>query len=233
MITFLSFADKKYSLTLERIKNEAISSSFFDEVKTYNENDLPEDLKNFCNSNRRGFGYWVWKPYFVYKTIKEIGENDILVYCDAGCTINQKGKNRFDEYIEMVKNDPYANISFQMDHLEKRFSKGDIFKYFDAYNQLDTGQIANCTIILRKNEHTMNLVKLWYETCINERHLITDIPSQSPNDPIFFDNRHDQSIFSVIRKKYGTIFLEDETYKLNNDGSFDIKYPIHCSRVKF
>lgn len=233
MITFLSFADNKYNATLERIKNEALSSSFFDEVKTYTENDLPDELKNFCTSNKRGFGYWIWKPYFVYKTISEINEDDILVYSDAGCKINQEGKNRFDEYVEMVKNNHYANISFQMGHLEKRFTKGEVFKYFDAYDQLDTGQIANCAIILRKNEHTVSLIKLWYDTCINERHLITDSPSSVPNDPLFYDHRHDQSIFSVIRKKYGTIFLDDETYKLDNNGSFDTKFPIHCSRIKY
>jgi hypothetical protein len=93
--------------------------------------------------------------------------------------------------------------------------------------------IANCCIVLRKNEHTSNIVKLWYDTCINQRHLITDTPSVTPNDPIFFDHRHDQSIFSIIRKKYGTIFLDDETYKLNKDGGFETKFPIHCSRIKY
>jgi len=233
MITFLSFADKKYHATLDRIKNEAVSSSFFDEVKTYTENDLPDDLKNFCISNKRGFGYWIWKPYFVYKTINEINEGDILVYCDAGCSINTKGNERFNDYIEMVKNDSCGNISFQTGHLEKKFTKGEVFKYFDAYEHSDSGIIANCCIVLRKNEHTSNIVKLWYDTCINERHLITDSPSSVPNDPLFYDHRHDQSIFSVIRKKYGTIFLDDETYKLDNNGSFDTKFPIHCSRIKY
>jgi hypothetical protein len=233
MITFLSFADKKYHATLDRIKNEAISSSFFDKVKTYTENDLPDDLKKFCISNKRGFGYWIWKPYFVYKTINEINEDDILVYCDAGCSINTKGNERFNDYIEMVKNDSCGNISFQTGHLEKKFTKGEVFKYFDAYEHSDSGMIANCCIVLRKNEHTSNIVKLWYDTCINQRHLITDSPSSVPNDPSFYDHRHDQSIFSVIRKKYGTIFLDDETYKLNKDGNFDTKFPIHCSRIKY
>jgi hypothetical protein len=233
MITFLSFADKKYHTTLDRIKNEATSSSFFDEVKVYTENDLPEDLKIFCDSNPRGYGYWIWKAYFVYKTLTEINENDILVYCDAGCSINMNGKERFNDYIEMVKNDSCGNISFQTGHPEKKFTKGDVFSYFNAYEHSDSGMIANCCIVLRKNEHTSNIVKLWYDTCINQTHFITDTPSVTPNDPIFFDHRHDQSIFSIIRKKYGTIFLDDETYKLNKDGGFETKFPIHCSRIKY
>ena len=233
MITFISFADNKYQKTLERIKQEALSSNFFDEVKIFTESDLPDDIRNYCNTNGRGYGYWIWKPYFVNKVLNEIKDDDILIYCDAGCTINPEGKERFNHYIELIKNDDNANISFQMNHLEKRFSKGDLFKYFDSYDQLDTGQIANCTIILRKNKHTSDIVKLWYETCVNKKNLIDDSGSIYPNDPIFFDHRHDQSVFSIIRKKYGTIFLDDETYKLNNDGSFNMTYPFHCSRIKF
>ena len=46
----LEYELKDKAVDWEFIKNEALSSSFFDEVKVYTENDLPEDLKNFCIS---------------------------------------------------------------------------------------------------------------------------------------------------------------------------------------
>lgn len=232
MIKFISFADTKYEKTLERIKNEAISSNFFDEVNVFNENDLPEDIRNYCIKNPRGYGYWLWKPYFVNKILNELNDDDILVYCDAGCVINIEGKNRFNEYIEMVKNSELGNISFQTGHLEKKYSKGDLFKYFDAFDLLDTEILVGGILIMRKNNHTCKIVKLWYDTCINHKNLIDDSHSISNNDPMFFDHRHDQSVFSIIRKKYGTIYLDDETYKLIGD-KFNNTYPIHASRIKY
>ena len=32
--------------------------------------------------------------------LEQMDENDILVYTDAGCTINKNGRNRFDEYTQ-------------------------------------------------------------------------------------------------------------------------------------
>lgn len=232
MIKFISFADKKYKNTLERIKNEAITSNFFDDVKIFNENNLPQEMNDYCLKNFRGYGYWIWKPYLVHITLNELKNNDILVYSDAGCTINKNGKERFSDYINLINNSDLGNISFQMDHLEKTFTKGEVFNYFDAYDLLETGQIANSVIILRKNEHTNNIVKIWYESCLNYRNLIDDSRNNILNDPTFRDHRHDQSVFSIIRKKYGTIFLTDESFVLNN-GKFDLKYPIWASRKKF
>ena len=39
----------------------------------------------------------------IKQSLLDISENDILIYCDAGCKINLKGKKRFDEYIDLLK----------------------------------------------------------------------------------------------------------------------------------
>ena len=36
----------------------------------------------------RGGGYWIWKSHII-KKINEINDNDILIYLDAGCSINK------------------------------------------------------------------------------------------------------------------------------------------------
>ena len=55
------------------------------------------------------------------------------------------------------------------------------------------------------------MFKLWYETCC-KYHLLNDKHSISPNYDEFIEHRHDQSIFSVIRKKFNTYYIKDETY---------------------
>jgi len=57
------------------------------------------------------------------------------------------------------------------------------------------------------------MFKVWYETCCNY-HLLNDEPSISKNYEEFIEHRHDQSIFSIIRKKFNTYYIEDETYPI-------------------
>lgn len=159
-----------------------------------------------------------------------MNENDVLVYADAGCVMNVNGKKRLYEYFDMVNNSEYGMLSFQMDMPEKSWTKMDIFKHLDAYELLETGQLIATTFVIRKCEHTMKLVNKWYNTC-NDYDLINDSPSKSKNDATFKENRHDQSVWSVIRKKYGSIIINDETYFVNwNDG---INNPILAMRQRY
>jgi hypothetical protein len=63
--------------------------------------------------------------------------------------------------------------------------------------------------------------------------LIDDSPSKLPNYPSFHENRHDQSLFSVIRKKCGTEMTDfDETYFNNDWSGIAMKYPFWATRFK-
>ena len=57
--------------------------------------------------------------------------------------------------------------------------------------------------------------------------LINDSQSSLKNHHDFIENRHDQSISSVIRKKYGTEIIEDESINTNND-----TIPIYAKRIR-
>jgi hypothetical protein len=57
-------------------------------------------------------------------------------------------------------------------------------------------------------------------------HFIDDSIGRLSNIPSYIVARNDQSIFSVVRKKYGTIYLPNETWfgpRWNEDGK---NYPI-------
>ena len=117
IINFLSFANELYYDNLDRIRQEALNFNIFNIVYTYRNTDLktffPEFLdihENYMLNNHRGYGYWIWKPYIILKTLESMNENDILVYTDAGCTLNKNGMNRFYEYIDMVKNNYCGNV---------------------------------------------------------------------------------------------------------------------------
>jgi len=222
MINFLTFGNKIYYNSLNRIKIEAESFNIFDKILIYNDKDLEnfpefwEKHSNFVLNNPRGYGYWIWKPYLTMKTLDMMQDNDILVYADAGCSLNIAGINRLYDYFQIVKDCEFGILSFSMPHnIEKHWTKMDLINYIDINNNifLNEGQLHATVFIIRKCEHSSNLVKMWYDIASsNNYNLINDSPSIMPNDINFNEHRHDQSIFSLLRKKYGSHVLIDETY---------------------
>lgn len=57
--------------------------------------------------------------------------------------------------------------------------------------------------------------------------------SNIPNDASFMENRHDQSIFSIIRKKFGTEITDtDETYFEPDWNITGFHFPIWARRIR-
>jgi hypothetical protein len=231
---FVTFGNNLYYNSLNRLGNQVKNLNTFDGIYVVTDAELKknEEFQNkhkyFIENNRRGYGYWIWKSYIVSKKLEEMKEDDILVYADAGCTFNEKGMSRLNEYFDIVNKSKFGILSFQMDLFEKTWTKMDLFLDLDCLDLKETGQLVGGIFIIRKCSHSINLVNMWHEKCCNY-HLLDDSPSLEKNDSSFREHRHDQSIFSLIRKKYGTEILEDETYTFPN---WNLKYPIWATRLK-
>ena len=69
---------------------------------------------SFIHNNPRGYGHWIWKPYLIYKTMREqLNEGDFLIYCDAECTINVYGMQKLEEqYLQTLETTEFGMIVF-------------------------------------------------------------------------------------------------------------------------
>lgn len=224
--TFMTFGSNKFHNSVKRICNEAEHLNFFDHIHGFTEMNLKDtDFWNEHGSfvkNNRGYGYWIWKPYLIQKELNKMNNNDILIYCDAGCKINVEGKDRLFEYVDMLNHnkDNYGILSFQLEFKERMYTKQKILDHFSV----DSEYMQNMAtvILIKKNNHSTNIINSWYDSCkydlIND-----DICNEHPS---FIENRHDQSILSVLVNKYGSIKLIDETYFW--DGK---EYPFWATRL--
>lgn len=210
--TFLTFGNDHYYGALTRLKKQATEFNVFDNIIIYKDTDLhqmPEfwdKHKDFILANPRGYGYWIWKSYLTLKTLESMNDNDILVYVDAGCELNKEGKSRLNDYFKIVSESQYGILGFKYDqYLEKTWTKMDLYNYLECPIDNDEQFWAGVTIY-KKCGHSMNLVKKWYETCCIYN-LINDSLSNISNDPTFNEHRHDQSVWSLLRKKYGCEIL--------------------------
>jgi hypothetical protein len=80
--------------------------------------------------------------------------------------------------------------------------------------------------IIKKNQHSVKIINEWVNHMKYE--LINDVTSNE--EPYFIDNRHDQSIYSIVVKKYGSIKIPDETWF--QDWNNGVNYPILAKRNK-
>jgi hypothetical protein len=236
---FISFGTKhNYKNSIDRIYNQAVSLNFYDKIIVYTEDDFDEDYlkkhENFMKNNK-GYGYWMWKSYILKKTMDEMDPDDIVVYADCGCYLvnTNFAIDRLNKYIQICNNLKYNNLAFQMCFPEKSYTKMDLFNYLDETNQkmMDSGQLVGGIFIMKKTDHNINLVNEYYNLC-QIYNLIDDSPSTIPNDKTFIVHRHDQSLFSILRKKRGCIIIPDETWFENFMSIEAQKKPILATRIR-
>ena len=226
---------QNYYDAVNRIKNEFYQTNVFDEIIAYTDSDLkkyPEFLEKhseFIQNNKRGYGYWVWKPYLIMKTLEMMNENDILFYLDVGCEIIDYSKNAIHLLKGIIdKCEKYNILYTETGHNEKSHTKMDVFNYMGLiYNNqiMDSMQYQTGVIIIKKTVINTSFVKDWYNIICNYN-LVNDSKSVLPNHSSFIENRHDQSIFSLLLKtdKYNHMNTENNILKK--------PYPILTSRKR-
>ena len=103
-IFFVTYGDKYFEYSKIRICKEAKKFGF-DKVIEFSPADLTTDFINKTTpiiQERKGGGCYLWKPFILNKVFNIMNIDDIVVYLDAGCTINIAGKYRFNEYIKFM-----------------------------------------------------------------------------------------------------------------------------------
>lgn len=235
-IYFVSFANSRYA-SQTRIKCEAEEMRIFDHIVVGDERLLePWYCKKYKDRwSERGYGYWQWKPYLIRRIMDRMEEGDYLVYADAGCTLNSRGIPRLKEYLCMVEESLCGVLGFDQHFREAEWTKADLFAYFDVLGidkYMNHGQVAGTCIILQKKPDSQKVIDEWFYIMHFHHDLATDSPSKIPNAPNFQENRHDQSVFSLLMVKYGGVELPVEEIFTEGDWEELKDYPIWATRKR-
>lgn len=240
-IWFCSYGNSKFRQSIVRIKKEAENFGF-DEIKTYTTEDLPDELKKDpVMKCTRGGGYYVWKPYIIYKTLEQMEEGDILFFLDAGCSIKngEKAKNTFRDYVKMLEVESpiltcltakTPRIPGYKRFYEYQWTKMDLFEYLDAKEFKNKIQICSGFFGAKKCTESMEFVDKWKNTMrVSNCHMARDSPSKSLNYPGFKEHRHDQSVLSLLTRKGKYKVLEDQILTYDKD---KYTYPFWATRLR-
>jgi hypothetical protein len=244
-VKLITFADgaQHWRDSASRLARQARESGLFAEVEVFDLQRLRMDFPEFSSRNEamlstgiRGFGYWIWKPFIILQSLLDSDcEFDVLVYLDAGCSLNHsstKARFRFREYCSLARE--FGGVAFQLpDHLERHWSKMDTILAVRGRPDaaMDSNQLVGGILVLNRSRATVDLIQKWcdYSTAENF-HLVDDTPSNADNHPDFVSHRHDQSIWSLLVKGSNFRILGDETYFPRSWHTKGRNYPFWATR---
>jgi hypothetical protein len=159
-------------------------------------------------NNKRGFGFWLWKPYFILESLKKVQDNEIIFYVDSGAMFISDPN----PLLKLVHTNEAGFVAFSHWPVTiSRFTKRDTFINLgcDSEEYHNANIIMAGIMLLRKNDFTISFVTEWLRACENI-HSLSDQPNihGKENYPDFISHREDQSIFSILIKKWNI-----ETYR--------------------
>ena len=210
---FITFAtpDGPYTKDAIRMCASATAVARFDTALIGNTSLLDPVFKKqnaHILQHSRGAGYWLWKPYVILKRLAELPDGDVLCYCDSSYRFLSDARKIADEWLRdgdigACHNKP--NDSAWQEHTDRKYTKRDTFELMRVPG--DAREHIKCTpqawagfVILRKSATSISFVREWLHHAQNAQ-IITDIHSiTAPEDPKFKENRHDQSIYSILLK---------------------------------
>jgi hypothetical protein len=249
MIHAITYCDRAYHKRAEGISNNLETSRMFDTCSCFNEADIPGEYKetfpvDWFSSSRRGGGWWVWKPYIIRQALEGLGDDDMLLYVDCGCTINntKNAETRMDEYIDLINHSQSKMLVFQLpSHPEVDWTNSHCINYmYKRYNVRDSqkcqieqsSQIISGIIMMRKHEFTLKFCDEWlYAAQADQGKLFSEHYSARGEK-----HRHDQSCLSLIYKMHqGDLIVPDETWFGSRSGfgsDVSLNYPIWATRLK-
>ena len=205
----MSYASNRqfpYEKSRKRLYEEAIIFDEFKTVKIYNEKDLGKSTIKHLNpilKHDRGGGYMIWKPIVIKRKLDSINDGDFLIYVDCGVNLNKNGKSRLWDYLNMASNSPFGTLCFDTGHIEKSMTKKEVFAHYNVkknnHKIRNTGQYGAGHLFMQKKPKLVELINEWYDVAMNQMNLFKDPPVQERQKV----HRHDQSVFSVLRKLKG------------------------------
>jgi len=193
----------------------------FDKVLSYTDNDIDNDFKKTYSSilkHEKGAGFWLWKPYILMKAISAVQYNDYIFYADAASFFIGK----IDILINVMEDNNQEIMAFELPLLERQWSKMELFFNMNMPFKLygDTNQIGASFILIKKTKKNEIFIKDYLRYSSLSENIMDQPLDLQLQDCNFISHRNDQSIFSLLYKKYNLKPFRDPTQY----GEFSTKY---------
>lgn len=196
-----NFADERFTDQQKINTQSAYERGKADKVLEFHEQDIAELKKEHPEhfKIKRGYGLWFWKPYIILKALDMIEEGDCLFYCDSGAVF-------IDDLHQMIPDleaSGHDLMVFEQPLLAHCFTKGEAYKLLDC-DDFSGNQLLGGYIFLKKSSQSISYMKKWLDAMSDLRVLSGEIFDSSISNPKGFrEHREDQSVLTILCKKWG------------------------------
>ena len=181
-----------------------LTTGGFDRVYSLGFNDLETEFREKHQKilqERRGAGYWIWKPYLILRTLKKLNDCDYLFYCDSAAYFIRD----IEPFVRLLEHEQVDMLLCEHEDDERYrngyWTKRDTFLGMGCDEEVyhSRCQILSGYVFLRKTDRTLQIIGEWLEWCFHYS-LLNDEENQYglPNLDGFIDHRHDQSILTNL-----------------------------------
>lgn len=215
MVYAMACADDNYMPSARFQLDTAVKKGKVDKTLCFNIADMDDEFKEKNKAileagGERRKGCYLWKPYFVNKALNDINDEDFLIYMDSAGFYYRSAVSEITDYMKKNNIDMIGSRRFK--YLEKHWTKRDAFVYMNCDTDKYTEQYQGMggLFVLRKTERTQSIMREWLKYAQDYR-IITDAPNTCGLDNYegFVENRHDQSILSILMRKYDVATIEE------------------------
>tara|TARA_Y100000389_G_scaffold195962_1_gene228117 strand:+ start:117 stop:860 length:744 start_codon:yes stop_codon:yes gene_type:complete len=195
-------------------QNKIISSAkehgFLEEnVHSFSHDDYKNNPVVMANQHifkeRKGVGYWAWKPIFILEVMKKLKFGDVVVYHDSGRPCyDWKFSTRVEPFVDLVKS-KYQGVGVVFGPFKHGpWTKHDCMELMDCdHDNFKRHNQASATwSIWEKNVTSVTILNEWLKWMTHHARIVTDDKSILGQEcENFKHHRHDQSILTNILLK--------------------------------
>lgn len=199
-----------YRSAARRLANEAADTGLFQTSKGLSEKQIRllmpafwTEHKQILKARVQGFGWYIWKPYFIHEMLNSIPEGDGLLYLDSGCTISN-GKESIEKIADYLKiAEKYGVVGSNSDpYIEQNYTSEDLMtRYKLTPEQRTSNQYCAAILFVVNNLEGREFINEWRQmVCAESHRWVLPETYSLPNHSQFIHHMHDQAVLSCLLK---------------------------------
>lgn len=156
-------------------------------------------------------GYWIWKPYLILKTLQKYPDA-VVVYTDAGCTLNAN-MQEWSRWFDLMQDNDLLVTHYRRDgdygweHVFgtksiaiETWTRKMVMDYFDGlfrHQQWHQKEKLLAGFMMCKIG-AKPLLQEWLNLMLLHPEFLVDMPEEKEQYPSFITHRHDQSLLTAF-----------------------------------
>lgn len=211
-LVYVTYADGHYEANLKANAWFARVLMRCEHTLTFRRRDLEADPIYSSNRSvfdqKRGAGYWAWKPWAILRAIDSASEGDIVVYQDCGFGLRYKSFVYPRTLLALAKkNDFIAGVRAPQYGPHRRWTHKRCLELMGITDprDLDRPQVEAVVSFWTVSEPSRAFLRQWLSYCLDPE--IVGDSKACDEDPDFIEHRYDQAILTNLVNRQSAFAL--------------------------